>query len=133
MSGLPEPPSTPDRPPGAGSRPLDERVFNAGALILVCGLISAALIYLFANNEGGDTREIEFANPRAYEFQIERLGGKAAVYAVRFNEWFIRLWHGTRLAFTVGVLSIVVSMVCFWVAHRLSAAQQSSHDDGRVE
>ncbi|HEV7820427.1 MAG TPA: hypothetical protein VGO84_04550, partial [Burkholderiales bacterium] len=90
-------------------------------------------IYWFAHNEGGETREIEFANPRAYEFQIERLGGKAAVYAVRFNEWFITLWHGTRLAFTVGVLSIAIAMVCFWVAHRLSVTRRSSQDDGSVE
>src|ERR1700712_1324936 len=98
MSSQADPPSTPEAPP-EGGRPLHERIFNSGVLILACGLISAALIYLLAPDGPSDSREIEFSNPRAYEFQIERLGGKAAVYAVRFNEWFTSLWHGTQLAF----------------------------------
>jgi hypothetical protein len=133
MSAHADPSSTPEAPPGEGSRPLHECIFYSGVLILACGLISAALIYLFAPDSGSDTREIEFANPRAYEFQIERLGGKAAVYAVRFNEWFSSLWHGRQLAFTVAVLSIAIALVCFWVAHRMSVTMQSAQDKGRVE
>ena len=47
--------------------------------------------------------EVEFANPRAYENQIERFGGKATLYAVRFNEWLSTLLHGRPLAVTVEI------------------------------
>ncbi len=97
---------------------MHERIFYSGVAILVVGLVSAALIYVFSEDAGNRTA-IEFANPRAYEFQIERIGGMAAVYAVRSNEWFISLWQGRQLAYTVAVLSIVIALACFWVAGRL--------------
>ena len=79
--------------------PLHERIFYAGVVILVAGLTGAALIYWLTADSAVKKAEIEYANPRAYEFQIERLGGKATVYVVRFNEWFTGLWAGpaTRL------------------------------------
>ncbi len=95
-------------------------------------MIGAALIYVFAADTA--TRvEIEFANPRANEFQIERLGGKATVYAVRFNEWLGSLWHGRQLAFTVAVTSIAIALICFWVANRLSATTPSDRKKGDME
>jgi hypothetical protein len=108
--------------------PLHERVFYAGVGILAAGLIGAGAIYVLTSDDSSRSAPIEFANPRAYEFQIERLGGKAAVYAVRFNEWFSGLWHGRDLAFTIAVLSIVIALVCFWVAHRLARTVESDQD-----
>jgi hypothetical protein len=121
---------TPEKP-NNGSRPLHERVFYAGVSILVAGLTGAALIYLFSAD--AKTAAIEFANPRAYEFQIERIGGMAAVYAVRFNEWFISLWQGRQLAFTMAVLAIAISLVCFWLANRMAATMHDDDDQGGVK
>jgi hypothetical protein len=129
-----KPPSIPESPlTNGGSLPLHERIFYSGVFILVAGLIGAALIYVFSSDDAGRSAEMEFANPRAYEFQIERLGGKAAVYAVRFNAWFTSLWHGRQLAFTVAVLAIAIALGCFWVANRLSATLPSDRDQGGAE
>ncbi len=105
--------------------PLHGRIFYSGVIILVAGLAGAVLIYYFAADDSG-TAAIEFANPRAYEFQIERLGGKVAVYVVRFNEWFGGLWHGRPLAFTVAILAIVIALACFWVADRMARQNEQS-------
>ena len=110
--------------------PLHARIFYAGVFILVAGLIGAALIYWFTADGAAKKTEIEFANPRAYEFQIERLGGKATVYVVRFNEWFSGLWQGRQLAFTVAVLALVIALICFWFSKRLAEALPAERDGG---
>jgi hypothetical protein len=98
MSAEGKTPSMRDTSAGDDARPpCHERVFHAGLIILVGGLLCAALVYVLSPEAPANRTEVEFANPRAYEFQIERLGGKAAVYAVRFNEWFLGLWHGRQL------------------------------------
>ena len=91
------------------------RFCYAGIAVLCAGLATAGLIYAFAAEPAA---EPEFANPRAYENQIERIGGKATLYAVRFNEWFSSLWHGKALAFTVALLSVAIALACFWAAAR---------------
>jgi len=120
-----------EAPPATDVRlPLHERIFYAGVVILVAGLIGAALIYWLTADSAAKKTEIEFANPRAYEFQIERLGGKAAVYVVRFNEWFSGLWQGRQLAFTVAVLALVIALICFWFSKRLAEALPAEQDGG---
>ncbi|SRR5258706_11004789 len=133
MSADAKPPATLETPPKRGRSPLHERIFYSGVAILVAGLTGAALIYVLSADDAGRRAEIEFANPRAYEFQIERIGGKAAVYAVRFNEWFSGLWHGRQLALTVAVLAIAIALACFWVANRMAATEHDDGEHGGVE
>lgn len=108
--------------------PLHEGIFYAGVLVLVAGLAGAALIYWFTADSAVKKTEIEFVNPRTFEFQIERLGGKATVYVVRFNEWFTGLWQGRQLAFTVAVLALVIALICFWLSKRMAEALPSDRD-----
>jgi hypothetical protein len=124
---LPTPPANED------GLPLHERIFYAGVLILVAGLTGAALIFWFTADSALKKTEIEFANPRAYEFQIERLGGKATVYVVRFNEWFTGLWQGRPLAYTVAVLTLVIALICFWLSKRMAEALPPDRDQGGEE
>ncbi len=95
--------------------PLSKRIFYAGVIILVAGLIAASCIYAFAM----EANTVEFANRQAYEFQIERIGGMATVYMVRFNEWLSSILHGKPLGITVGVLAVVIALMCFWIAAQL--------------
>jgi len=97
-------------------QPFHVRFFYCGVGILLVGLVSAALIYISAvdNEVPGPSREIE--NEKIWEFSIEGIGGKAAVYAVMLNRWLAGLWHGRPLAYTVAVLTIAIALVCFSVA-----------------
>jgi uncharacterized membrane protein (DUF485 family) len=116
--------------PGKGP-PLHKRIFYLGVAVLVAGLIGAALIYVSSANTRSDDLTAQIADQRAYEYQIERFGGMATVYLVRFNEWLSSLWHGRQLAVTVGVLAIMIALVCFWVAGLLSASLPEGRDEGR--
>jgi len=109
----PDPPDTPTehRPP---RRPL---IHYAGVAILVAGLVSAALIYAFATDDPDAEAAAEIASSRAYQHNLELMGGKFALLSTEFDDWFASLWRGRPLAYTVAVLSIAVAGVCFWVAH----------------
>jgi hypothetical protein len=110
------------------SLPLHKRFFYSGVAILCAGLIGAALIYIFSDDIDAPDPATAMASRRAYERSIELFGGKAMIPMVRFNQWLGSLWHGERLAFTMGALSIVVALACFWVA-RLESRRTPGHQD----
>ncbi len=125
-----------DSPLQDGARPpplpLHMRIRYAGMTILFVGLVSAALLYAFAPEDRSAEAAAAIASGRVYEYNIERVGGMAAVYAARFNRWLAGLWHGRPLAYTVAVLAIAIALLCFMVARmifvRLPNAQDKAAD-----
>ncbi len=99
------------------------------AAILVLGVIASALIYAVTGNDTDGDPSI--LNPSRYEFDLERVGGKAAVYVARFDHWLSSLWHGRPLAYTVLALSVLSALVCFAVARIDSSPMQDDDDSGR--
>ena len=92
-------------------------------LILVVGWSVALAIGLSADEHDPDVLGYEFVDGQAYALRtsdskryrsdLERIGGKAAVFADDLNRWFEGLWQGRRLAWTVAVLSGVVALGCW--------------------
>jgi hypothetical protein len=104
------------------------RLRQIGALILVAGLVLAALIFLAADDEQRDVLGYEFAggtsyavpasDSKMYRHELERFGGKAAVFADDLNRWFASLWHGRRLALLVALVALVLAAAFFRAASR---------------
>ena len=107
--------------PTPAGLPLHQRIFYAGVTSLCTGLLAAALIFAFSAVDSSVDPAAEIAGGRSYEFQIERIGGKATVYVVRFSQWLGSLWHGRQLAYTVAALSVVIALACFWAAGLVAA------------
>ncbi|HEV8501905.1 MAG TPA: hypothetical protein VGR63_10010 [Casimicrobiaceae bacterium] len=99
-----------------------------GAAALAVGLFAATLIYAFADDAAPDAAA-QIAGSRVYEYDIERIGGKSAVYAVRFNQWLASLWHGTTLAYTVAVIAIAVAAMCLLAARLATPHAPGSRAD----
>ena len=74
--------------------------------VLCVGLAVALVIYVNAAPPPDDAEEWP-AKSKQYLREMELYGGKANVLANEAREWFDGLWHGRRLAFTVGLLSFV--------------------------
>jgi ABC-type cobalt transport system substrate-binding protein len=106
--------------PHGKTLPIHRRFDLAGTLILVVGLVIAVVIYVTVADDGSTAVSQELPHTRQYEYQLERFGGKAAVLAAEFNQWFESLWHGKQLASTVALLSIAVALGCYLIAHFLS-------------
>jgi hypothetical protein len=106
--------------------PAHLRFHYSGAAILVAGLVSAVLIYILTPAPS----EVQLADEmmrRQYEFQLERMGGKALVLTAQFSQWFGSLWQGQNLAYSVAALSALTALVCFWIGSRLPVNEPGEH------
>ena len=83
--------------------------------MLLTGLGIALAIYLTAAPDAANPLGYDPADTKQYLRELELYGGKANVIASAGLEWFERLWHGRRLAYTVGCLTVLLLLV-FWVA-----------------
>lgn len=112
---------------------LQRRLHAIGACILLAGLFSAAVISWRAAPDGargaigyeivdGKPFPIMPEDSRRYQYDMERIGGKANVLAAELDDWFGSLWRGRRLGDTLACLSIAGSLACFVLAHLLAGA-----------
>ena len=105
---------------------LQTRLYLISAIILLVGLSSSILIYLTAGNDSKSVLGYEIVDGNAYPITPEDskkyihdltlYGGKAAVLADEFSRWFVGLWHGKSLAFTVACITIFISLGFFFIA-----------------
>ena len=123
---------------------LRESLILIGAIIMLVGLGSAILIYQTAGNDSdsvlgyeiidGSAYPIRPEDSRMYMHDLELYGGKAAVIMDDLNRWFVGLWHGKSLAFTIAGISIFISFVFFFVANRLPFRLKSNvHSENNRE
>jgi hypothetical protein len=108
---------------------LRESLILIGAIIMLLGLGSAILIYQSSENDSDSVLGYEIINGSAYPIRPEDsrmyrrdlglYGGTAALVVDDFSRWFVGLWHGKSLAFTVAGISIFISLGFFFAASRL--------------
>jgi hypothetical protein len=108
---------------------LRESLILIGAIIMLVGLSSSLFIYQSAGDYSGGVLGYEIIDGSAYPIRpedsriyrrdLELYGGKAAVVIDDFNRWFVGLWHGKSLAFTIAGISIFISFILFFAATRL--------------
>ncbi len=100
-----------------------------GALILLAGLGSAALIYHHAAHPSGapgyeapdgTIYPIMPGDSKLYRHNLEVYGGKFSVIMDDFRRWFIGLWQGKSLAIIIAAAAILISWALF-AAARLAA------------
>ncbi len=102
-----------------------KRLHLASIVVLIAGLCAAAAIYFQAGDSYGleGAYQVEIINgtaypvspsdSRAYQREMERIGGKTYLLFDDLNRWIASLFQGKRLAFTVGICSLVVSLGLF--------------------
>jgi hypothetical protein len=105
---------------------IHSRLRLAGVVILVVGWLAALCVYLTAGDDPSANAGYQIVNGQTFAIpldgsthemqQLERIGGKAAVWAYQFDRWLASLWHGRRLAYTLAILSASVALLCFYIA-----------------
>jgi len=108
------------------------------SVIILIGLSSAFLIYQAAEKEEDSISGYELPTletSKKYVRAMELYGGKANVIVEEFRNWFVDLWHGNSLAFTVACITIFISFGILVVANHLPTdlkddAPTSLHDTG---
>ncbi len=110
----------------ARDRRRQRRLRQTGLLLCLGGLLAAVTIYLRApaSDDWADylvsSGTMTSGNYKQYQNQMKQIGGESNVVAADFSAWFASLWHGRRLAVTVGILSLGGSVSCFLLAHLLN-------------
>jgi hypothetical protein len=100
------------------------RLRRAALAVLVLGLLAGLTIYFTANTGNApDGVRYQIVNGQTFTVdnsremqELARLGGKSAVMAYQFSQWFDSLWHGQRLAFTVCILCVALAFACWHIA-----------------
>jgi hypothetical protein len=120
---------------------LKKRLHLSCLIILVAGLCGAMLIFLLAEDIPDDSLGYVIVNgtiyPRStrdskkYRYEVERIGGKAALLFDDLNRWFAELWQGKTLAKTVAWISILVSLAIYLFANCLAPDARSDSQDAR--
>jgi hypothetical protein len=106
-----------------------------GAIIVLVGFGSAILIYHTAEKDSREILGYEQGNGSVYPVNpddskkylrdMELYGGKANVLVDEFRRWFVGLWHGKSLAFTVGCITIFISSGIFYSANHVPCGLES--------
>jgi hypothetical protein len=105
-------------------------------IILLAGLGSSVLIYELSGDRstsvlgyedaGGSVYPILPEDSKQYLRGMELYGGTANVLADELRRWFVGLWHGKSLAFTVAFITIFVSSGIFYTARRLPSREDAN-------
>jgi O-antigen ligase len=104
-----------------------KRLNRLGALILLAGLLAAALIFATAADEDdalayeivdGVAYPVLASESKAYRHDLERFGGKSALFADDLRRGLAGLVQGKRLAGSVAGLALIAALACFAAARR---------------
>jgi hypothetical protein len=115
-------------------------LYVSSAFILLAGLSSSIWIYRAAINNAASGSSYEFiggfmypaegGNTKRYVHDLQLYGGNAAVLADEFMRWFNGLWRGESLAYTVGFITVAISLVLFLIARSTASGIAGSPPDG---
>jgi hypothetical protein len=98
------------------SMDLPRRFRIVGIAILAVGLLAAGTVFL-TQSPDDDIEILGVDIPTKRDIlQMERMGGTANVIAGEITTWFVGLWHGRKLVYTLGFLSIGGFLICFSMA-----------------
>ncbi len=87
----------------------------AGLIVGVAGLGWSAWILVTVPQ--APLHDVPLQRLKVQERQLEMIGGKFAVEAAKFSEWFDGLWVGRSLGLIVAVLTVALTLALFWLAH----------------
>jgi hypothetical protein len=111
-----------DAAKAAGQRltPAQVRFYAIGYAVLAAGSVCSYWAYRVAlRDEMGDALMAQARNTKGYQGQMEFIGGKANILGSDITRWFVGLWHGRNLAYTLAVLTLACALLCFYIAFAL--------------
>jgi hypothetical protein len=84
-------------------------------IFLLLGLALPAFTYISAEDVNDSSLVYEVEESRKYIHDMELLGGKMNVLAMKFTNWFNSLWHGKPLAYTICCITVLIFIVLVFV------------------
>lgn len=96
----------------------------------LAGVVVSAVVFVTAPADRGNPFGYDPMDSRAYLRNLELYGGQANVLSVKFQLWFLGLWHGRSLAYTLLFLFIAASLMYWLVASRMELLRRVEEAKG---
>ena len=96
------------------------RWLASGICILGIGL--AMLLYVTAASPSPYPLGYDPFTSKKYLRELELYGGKLNLLAVEFRQWLASLWRGKALAYTIAVLTLILSSLLWFIASRVASS-----------
>ena len=87
--------------------------------VLIFGFGAAIIIFFTAGVAPQNPLGYEPLETKKYIHDLELYGGKANVIGEEFREWFLGLWYGKNLAYTVAVITILTVLTLRFISRTL--------------
>jgi hypothetical protein len=94
-------------------------LFRLISYVIFCvGLLISVVIYVIARPPMEHPFGFNPLNTKIYLRQLELLGGKGNIMAAEFMEWFVGLWQGKNLSYTIACITVIISMILWFMGSR---------------
>jgi ABC-type phosphate/phosphonate transport system permease subunit len=111
------------------TKTMQERLHISIAITLIVGLSVSVWIYVTAEAPVENDLISDYENSKMYMRSLKVYGGQFSVLADEIRRWFITLWQGKNLAYTVASITAIVALVLYVVASDPSFKASSEEGD----
>lgn len=118
-------------PPAGGAGRRNFETWVTSAFILALGWTIAVAVYVTATPVVNDDLVDDWEHSRRYMLDLERIGGRAAVFGTEVNQWVAGLWQGRSLAYTIAFVTAAVALAYF-LAARSRARYRGKHPESPI-
>ncbi len=87
----------------------------------------ALIVYITSAPTAEDVDVYDMEHSKKYLREIERIGGKSAVFTSELNDWVDGLWEGRNRAYTTAGVTVVVA--AGYVLARRAARRAAEEDE----
>jgi hypothetical protein len=87
-------------------------------VIFSVGILISVVIYLTAGPPMQNPLGYEPLDTKKYLRELELYGGKSNIMATEFREWFVGLWQGKNLSYTIACITVIISIILWFIGSR---------------
>jgi hypothetical protein len=101
--------------------------FNPGRFRLISyvifsvGIVISAVIYITARPPAEHPFGYNPMKTKVFLRELELYGGKGNIMAAELREWFFGLWQGKNLSFTIACITVIISIILWYIGSRKHA------------
>jgi len=93
--------------------------------IFIFGLGLAIFLYVTAASPPPHPLGYDPFTSKKYVRELELYGGKINVLAVELHQWLASLWRGKALAYTIAVLTLMLSALLWFIGSRAASPRET--------
>jgi hypothetical protein len=87
-------------------------------VIFGVGILISVVIYITARPPMQNPLGYDPLDTKKYLRELELYGGKSNIMATEFREWFVGLWQGKNLSYTIACITVIISTILWFIGSR---------------